>query len=363
MSPKRIATRPLIKYIGLGLLFFAVLEICARMDDFFTWQAPLWQNYSQAQLTISDEKGIRGRPHGQYEKWQLNSFGFRSAPITLNKEKAGITRIVTSGASETFGLYESAGNEFPAVIQTQLNQVQPHQFEVINAAWTGMTLPHIVQTFRNFVKQFNPDILIYYPSPQFYLNETPPTLNWSNHQNRPKPTPPPEFRILQKVKIVVKKLLPQTWQSWLRKKLIARVVSKHPPDWVWQQVPPERITLFRRQLLDLIKEMKASNIKLILTTHSTRFSGDFDQDREQVVALRRFFPRASELVTHQISQVLNQEIVKIANAHQIPLVDINQLVPKTPQYLADFSHFTDAGALIVGSALAQAIQQLGTVHK
>ena len=155
------------------IVFMALLEVCARLDDAVTWGAPFFGEYSNTSLSVIDALGPRCRPNGQFEKWKLNSYGFRGPEVTPAKSP-GVTRIMVVGASETFGLYESPGNEYPAEMQRQLRR-GPKQFEVINAACAGMSPPRIAQLLDSLLGRFRPDYLLYYPSPQFYLDEQPPT--------------------------------------------------------------------------------------------------------------------------------------------------------------------------------------------
>lgn len=101
---------------AIGLLFLVSLEFCARMDDVLIWKAPFWSRYSNELLTMRDALGgHRGHPNARFEKWQMNSFGFRG-PEFEEKKPAGVIRIMAVGASETFGLYEKAGGEYPEVV-------------------------------------------------------------------------------------------------------------------------------------------------------------------------------------------------------------------------------------------------------
>jgi hypothetical protein len=88
----RIATWP--------LLALSVLEICARVDDCIQYGADPWRNYNHNSLWTHGPLGQRGRPHGQYLKWTLNSAGFRSP-----EPDPARWHIAVTGASETFRLF------------------------------------------------------------------------------------------------------------------------------------------------------------------------------------------------------------------------------------------------------------------
>ena len=109
-----------------------------------------------------DTNGFHSKPNAKYQKWSINSFGFRGKGITKEKPD-DIIRVITIGASETFGLYESENMEFPAQIQTILDENKPNRYQVLNAAHAGMSIPRIIEYYKSWLKQFNADIIIYYP--------------------------------------------------------------------------------------------------------------------------------------------------------------------------------------------------------
>ena len=162
-SWRRIA--PYIAALGLAVLVSA--ETTARVQDFLRDGTPVAAvpNWDR-DLFIDTASGRRGRPGGHYKKWVLNEFGFRAGPMTVEPQK-GRTRIVVLGSSETFGLYESPANEFPAQLATLLSS--RGQYEVINAGLTGLTLRSTIPYWNEWVSRFHPDIVAIYPSPFFYL--------------------------------------------------------------------------------------------------------------------------------------------------------------------------------------------------
>ena len=122
----------ILRGLGLIALFVFVLELGARLDDWIKLDVPLGAAYSHDDLHIADSLGPHNRPNAQFEKWRINSHGFRGPEISM--EKGDKTRVVVVGASEAFGLYESPGMEFVAQMQTMLDTKSPGDYQVINAA-------------------------------------------------------------------------------------------------------------------------------------------------------------------------------------------------------------------------------------
>ena len=345
--------RSACRYLAMAGLFLACLEICARLDDHWRWGAPLLGDYSNEQLKVEDHLGLRCRPHGQFEKWRLNAFGFRGAEVSEQKPK-DVTRVLVVGASETFGLYESAGREYPAQLQQNLEERAPGRFQILNAACVGMSPPRIEHHIRTWLWKLAPDVVVFYPSPQFYLDEVPPRLSVATAA--PKP---PRFvpRLGRKLKIALKAALPARLQTWLREAKIRRETARHGEDWLWSSVPEDRLSLFREHVSALVASVQAVGARPMLVTHANRFSERLSaRDRADLVALRVFYPRATDAVMLDFDHAANQVLREVAKARHLSLVDAELALGKNPRYYADFSHFTDAGASAMAELLADALQ-------
>ena len=122
--------------------------------------------------------GVQGRPNARYQKWGLNELGLRG-PSTSREPRRGVIRIVTVGASETFGMAEAEGREYPRQLEDSLNGAatrgnSTHRFEVLNASLPGMSIPSILLGLRGHIRSLSPDIVVVYPSPSFYVDREPP---------------------------------------------------------------------------------------------------------------------------------------------------------------------------------------------
>lgn len=351
--------RLILRGLGVAGLFVLVLELGARIDDLIQWDVPLDAAYSHEGLYVTDSLGRHNRPNAQFEKWRINSHGFRGPDISL--KKGDKTRIVVVGASEAFGLYESPGMEFSAQMQKMLDTKNPGNYQVLNAASAGMTPTRIAHYYENWIELFDPDILIFYPSPSFYLDIKPPP---SRIESRPTPLDATEltglsFRLKRKVMVVLKRFIPETIQVYIMQMMIERYVNSNPVGWVFESPSPERLQLFREHVSALIEQIKRSGTKVVLATHANRFSVSLDsEDRRHLRGWRKFFPRASEDCLLVMDSAANNIILELGRQHQVSVVDISSLVPKSREHFADFAHFTDEGARLVASALTDEVLRI-----
>lgn len=350
-------TKKILAWLGTALLFLAALEICARLDDYLRWGAPLWRNYSQLSLSVDDENGRRGRPGGRFQKWSLNSLGLRGPELAAQKP-AGQKRILVLGASETFGLYEPPGGEFPARLQAILDQRAPGRYLVINAGFPGMSLPRLKFYYQKDLAKLKPDMVIIYPSPAFYLDIALPR-DPAKHKFDLPGRPVFESRLWGKVWIIIKRLVPQSWQNLMRRAVITWRRRGKGGDYVWQKLPQKRMEIYKRDLAGLVELVRQSRAKAILTTHATRFGPNLGpQDTFHLYAWLLYYPRVNPAVMLSMERSGNQEVMDLAGKLKAPLVDLDGILKKSPAHFADFSHFTGQGAKAVARALAKEVLAL-----
>lgn len=341
-----------LRLIATCLVFLVTLELLARFDDTLSWGAPFWGLSWKGDLLRNDENGTRGKPHARYQKWKLNSWGFRGPEIAKTKPDR-VIRVIIAGASEVFGLYESEGMEFPRQTQRLLDEKHPGRFEVINAAGAGMSPPMVTHNFKVWLSQFRPDLLIFYPSPQFYLNNTPPHLVLSSLDTNPSPY---TLRIVQKSKTLVRESLP----LWLRAKIwrgkIEEQSSGRAKEWFWPKVPTERLDLFGTHLTQLVETVQKAGVRVMLASHANRFGATLSElDRQLLISYRTFYPRATPSAILGLNKAANERIRRVAEQMKTAFVDVHRKIGKQPQLFADFSHFSDRGSTKAAAIFSQAI--------
>lgn len=91
-----------------------------------------------------------------------NSLGYRGKETTL-KKPADTFRIVTLGASTTYGFGVNANQAYPAVLQDVLqNDYGYTHVEVINGGVPGYTSFELLSNFQYRILELDPDLVIYY---------------------------------------------------------------------------------------------------------------------------------------------------------------------------------------------------------
>ena len=224
-------------------VFLLTLEVAARVEDWLNYGAPLLDSYNIDQLFRVTPEGLRGVPHGRYAKWQLNSAGYRGPEV---RPDDGQIRVITYGASETFGIYEDPDQEYPRVLERDLNAADGgFGFEVVNSALPGMRVGSGISYLQEIGASLHPKVVIIYPTPTQYIGVTRPYCARGTHTVSVPPRQPPELRVLSKARDRIKQLLPPTILTWARKAQIAWDVRDQT---VLDGAPPQTLEAFRADL-------------------------------------------------------------------------------------------------------------------
>jgi len=342
-------------------LVFITLEACARLDDYYVWDAPFFEVYSSNLLRYEDEYGKRNRPNYKFEKWKINSHGFRGNDIDFVKPD-GVKRVVILGASESFGLYESAGQEYPAQLQS-LSQNLNGDLEVINASSAGLSIPQMTKLFESFLIKYSPDIIVIYPTPTFYLdNERPKSRRYSTYPQMERKHF--SLRLQRKIKQKLKTIMPAYLQTLLRKFIIQKELYKLDKTTIWNKPPEDRLMYFNEDISVLIESIKVSGGVPVLMTHAHRFPHFSDlskSDKYILTSWRRFFPRATEHCLLDFESAINREIMKISKSEKVSVIKLASQLTGKSDLFRDFSHFNDVGSEKVSRIIYNHISQPGWI--
>jgi lysophospholipase L1-like esterase len=360
-SSRPIAILRRVRYWAAVLLTLVVAaEITSRVDDRIRSGVPILAVPDHTRdLVLHDGGVIRGRPNGRFHRWVLNRYGFRS-PDTTPLPAGGCTRVMALGASETFGLYESEGKEYPAQLNDALS-ASGACYEVLNAAVAGLTVRGIVRLWTGWAASFGAAIVVIYPTPAFYLAPTPPGYPRPSGPVDPAPWfwPP---RLLQRAQDRFD--IPDFVQRRRVALTVARHRQSHPRDWFFARVPPERLSQFQSDLELLVDAIRGAGAVPVLMTHATGFSRPpASGDSVALAAWEQLVPRAaSGAILLNFEDRANEAIRRVALNRDAGLVDAAATLNGQPRWFAeDFIHFNDDGAHEVARLIAARVLTVPTL--
>jgi hypothetical protein len=337
--------------LSMLLTFALALEATCRIDDAIRFGTPFFSRVeSESELLVRDAAGEHGRPHARYKKWVINNVGMRGPDVSPVKSP-GTLRVVTAGASETFGLYESPDHEFPRQLEDTLRARCRLHVEVLNAAIFGMTLPAVDLDLRLRVRPLDPDVVVLYPTPVQYLND-----------EMPMPATPDSTasdglpailalypRAEDRLRTQFKQLLPPWLATDLRRDEIARDARAHPSGWRFTGVPTDRLAAFDTDLRHAVGTIRAMGASPVLAVHVNAFDGGGPLDEPLLVSWENQYHRATGDALLAFDAAAAHVTLRVARDSAVPVVDLRRL--HGSRLFADYAHFTDAGAASVASAL------------
>jgi hypothetical protein len=101
------------------------------------------------------------RETGERYQVTINNLGFRGRDIQVEK-RPNVIRVVTLGASSTFGYYSRDAYTYPVQLEGMLNKSGVQEFEVINLGIPHLTATEIGALFEAEALPLQPDVVTFY---------------------------------------------------------------------------------------------------------------------------------------------------------------------------------------------------------
>ena len=362
--------RRIIRIFMTGFLFIMAMEVSARIDDMVKYGAPLWGPYNADLLKEDDSEGIlHNVPNRRFEKWEINADGFRGDEISERKPE-GVKRIICMGTSESFGLYEDNGKEWPAQLRRLLSPAA--EFEVINTSVVGLSFGQFKAYLERYVLKFHPDLVILYVNPYFCVSQISESLGkplrLKNRETRGTISAGSrmrllvvKLRILPKIKQTLKKTVPlgilKRYQIWSTSRQVnalekSMLNGAGPLD----TVPEEYLNSFRNNLSQTVQFLTERHVEVILSSYPVLISKEnLKKYPEIFLDNRRFCVELSFNGMIEAPHQFRSVIHSVANDLGVGYVDNFTYLPKDIKYFGDNVHYTNQGARVVASNFAQYI--------
>jgi hypothetical protein len=353
-------------WLVIFAVFAVAFELACRVEDWVLYRTPILSPYHSVEdLLTRDAEGMHGRANARFQKWVMNELGTRG-PSAQVVPPPGTIRVVTVGASETFGLRESPDHEFPRQLEDSLNALVTAAkcagaprlpFEVLNAAFAGMTMPTIEQDVRMRLVRLKPSIIVAYLPSSAYLEEyrpvaaAPDTVH--RKANRRKLSSMLRLRATDRVRDQVKGLIPERVTAALRRLQTVSVVNAHDASWRFNRPPPDRLAAFDVDLRRLIATIRSIGATPVLVTHGDVFMGRATIDQDKLSEWEKFYPRATGQTLIAFDSLVRLTVLRVASDSGVVAVDAARALAAGPDSaFADPTHFTDLGATVVARELA-----------
>ena len=325
-------------YLILVLITF---EILARIDPYLT---NLIEGSSQITTLFSkDSHGKKGIPYATWKDYKLNKFGFNDDNDYEKENKSGKLRIIFLGNSISFYGNPLAGDTLPEHLENRLNSYYNNRVEIINASVPGQTFNGMVDRYIEDYYQFHPDIILFLADLTSYMN--------GKHTKVIKVNKP--FDQLK----IIKKMIDYRPDDSLLTLNIERFHLRESD--LIQSVPDISIQRFARDFNRLYQKAIDTNSLVIPSNTPCLLDEDnFHKYRYEQAESLRYHPRLTAKAHTLGVAIFNNSIKELANAHQLPFVDLQSNVEKNKVYFQDIYHLTELGMLALIQAYEATIKSV-----
>ncbi|HEY0930674.1 MAG TPA: hypothetical protein VGE27_12205 [Gemmatimonas sp.] len=328
------------------------LEVTVRLDDWAQFGVPLMAPaIDLEELSVRDSLGMHARAGTQFRQFHINALGFRGPEVTDRTDSTVL--IMTAGASETFGLYESQGREWPRQLEDSLNACGARAV-VLNAAFAGMALPTVQQDFVRRLASSKPRFVVYYPTPMQYMSGDPTAAEPATAA--PVPLPMWRSRALPRFRDAFKRATPTPVLDLARRVTTHRTRTARGIS-VRDAVDASRLDAFERDLRGLIGTYRRGGATPVLLTHRNRFADTTGADAQLYLrAWERFYPEFTGAAIVRFDAQAALRVARVGSDSGVLVVDpLPALRAAGTKAFSDFAHFTDVGAAAVGGTTARAL--------
>ncbi len=296
-----------------------------------------------------NEKKIDIDQDGALFSVTINSDGFRGRDIASVKEP-GVVRVVTLGASSTFGYHNRDDQTYPHQLETLLNQESRDQtrYEVVNLGIPHLTSDEIYAIFLDEALPLKPDVVTLYEG-----------YNDSSA----------ELKAIQKPGLF-QGIIHEVCDTFVTVKFLVEVVLEQR-DWLVSDEQKERIAERAQEryvgnVKKIYDECRKRGIYFIAVTQPSKslyidaenLRGVSYEEEADILRKRSANDRRTRWEINFLTLFsVNDALRTWATEHSVPLVDVVQVLSSKRDLLLSWVHPGPEGNTLIAEALAKPILQ------
>jgi hypothetical protein len=292
-------------------------------------------------------------PNSTQGKVRINSLWFRSPEIPVPKPP-GTVRLAFLGSSTTYDLYVDNASTWPHLVTQAIQTAYPTcRVDYINAGVPGFSSSRMLTYYRAYVSKLEPDIVVLLPTDTSVALSN---LARRKHLHTGLPMQPSWFaqhselwakieENVQVIKLQRAAFFPQGKLSFTYEELAAEL---------------------RPELEAIAAQITQDQRLLAIATVGEQLRAGQDRKEQQRAAGTALYsmPFMSIPGILKARQYHNEVIAGVTRASNAILIEGQEVIPGTPVYYADASHFKPAGSRLMAKQVsgvlirAPAVRQL-----
>jgi lysophospholipase L1-like esterase len=276
-------------------------------------------------------------------------FQIDMAPQLSEPERPDTIRVLTLGGSTTYGTRLERNQTYPAVLEKLLNDRYPDtHFEVFNAGVPWHTSMHSLLRYVALYATWKPDVVIVMHAFNDIFQTSEGKLTSGSFRGDyghffgalgQRVNPKDEFAD-DVHRWVVNNWFARTWYSDFFPRKAAP--QKNQVD-LYRALPH-----FHRNLHELIKRAQDDGAQVVLLTQPSLYRDKLSQEERETLFYDYYYRDYALIPTIQeqssAMDAFNQITRETAKSGGVHLVDLEQDIPKNPEYMYDDVHYTIRGA-------------------
>ena len=335
-----VAATGLILSLLLILLVEGGLRVRAYVKNGFVWGI-------EKTYTIDAATGLRVPISGlDFGSIQINSLGFRSPEISVEKDTGSI-RLAFLGGSTTYSAEVSSPDlTWPHLVTQRLGTDFPeNRFDYVNGGVPGYGINSSLKNLESRVKPLQPDVIVIYHA----TND----LSYNSFQLAVQQGIATERTEQQLMWISNYSLLAYLVEKNLLYRAAREQVESTEQKLVFS--PDVLAAPFRKELTELVEKSQRIADTVALVTFSNQLRRNQDRTQQAVAAQSSLYYMPYMSIDGLVTafETYNDVIREVAHQTGAVLIEAEQEIPGDPQHFADSVHLLDAGS----KALADIVHQ------
>ncbi|MFO8070340.1 MAG: GDSL-type esterase/lipase family protein [Polyangia bacterium] len=324
--------------------FFLLVESCTRVADIARGNPLLGANQQEALFENHPYLLKTPRPGAEFNRYHVNSRGFRGAEFELPKPK-GTIRLLTLGGSGTWDPRNEDDETWSAQLQRMLNERSGEEvrYEVINGGVPGYNSAESLMNFIWRGAHVDPDgVLVYQGYNDFKPNREPGfEPDYSHFRDRDASL---ARRIVRSSRFLY------YFSRWLPQR--GRLGD------AYDEVTRPGIEAFSRNLRNIVVLARDRDIVPLLATYGMSVTREnHEKHPEKLDGLARHLPRLTVEGVIDAHRKYNRAVRELGELAEVPVADVAAAVPQDFEHFGDHCHYTKKGARLVAETLAPLVKE------
>jgi lysophospholipase L1-like esterase len=291
-----------------------------------------------------------------------NGFIKNGNPLESNPD----IKILFLGGSTTETLYVSEKNRFPSVVERTLRSILPQTVNVINGGVSGNNSMHSIFVLLakgiplkpNYVVLMHNinDFALLSKTESYWIAPRSRSVLVKNTDGNFSTIEDSSRNIFFNLIKLAKNILAPNLYTYLRPRLFGDVTFHQDEfEGFYKNYSDLDLGLmeqqFRSSITSFVKISRAWNIEPILMTQGNRIDHDLEYFQKWVIKYQR-----GEMTSKEFSDLykrMNEITREIALEENVPLIDLDALIPKSNEFLYDTIHPNEAGSILMGQIVSK----------